>query len=233
MDNYRIPAHDSRYYAISSSALKFSYQITNRAGEVLYNIRSFLKLPNTPANLGGYKIERLVSGQFVYYVQNLFPNKKYPNGFYDSNWEPLAILNETYFEDIPLNSKRRKELIESIDGLSDEDFQTLDFYSSDFSGLNRLFDKYHGETLRSLVIPQGEHPFLIGDFPKRWTCKDIVVVRDCEGQKILHIIRNSNKTYDSPIPIRVSRLIDNADIELILLFSALRALSTRPELDNS
>lgn len=233
MDNYRVLAHDSRYYAINSSALKFAYQITNRAGEVLYNIRSFLKLPNAPSNLGGYKIENLVSGQLVYYVQNLFPNKKYPNGFYDFNWEPLAICNQTYFEDLPMDSKRRKELIESIDGLSDEDFQTLDFYSSDFNGLNRLFEKYHGETLRSLVIPQGERPFLIGDFPQRWTCKKIVVVRDCEGQKILHLIRNLNKSYDSPIPIRVSRPIDNADIELVLLFSALRALSTRPELGNS
>ena len=226
------PVHGSRYYAISSSAFKFAYQISNRDGEIIYNIKSFIKLPNAPANLGGCKIENLVSGQLVYYVQNLFPNKKYPNGFYDSNWNPIAIRNKTYFEDVPMDSKNRKALIQSIDGLSDEALQTIDFYSSDFSGLNSLFKKYPGEMLRSLVIPQGECPYLIGDFPQRWTCKKIVVVRDCKGQKVLHLIRNSNKSYNSPIPIRISRPIDNADIELVLLFSALTALTTRPELDN-
>lgn len=222
----------SRLYANRASLFSHSYQISDRKGTLIYSIKRFRKLHNAPANIGGYKIENHISRKLVYYVDNLIPNMSFPNGFYSSNWEPLAICNKTFIEDVPVDNKERDSLINSIDGVSDTARQTLDSYTS-FKGFYKQDEKYPGETLRSVIIPRGESPFIICDFPENWTCNRVVIIRDYEGHKVLHAIRNSNRSWFSSISIRVSERIIKTDAAAVLLFSALRTLdSTRPELDN-
>ena len=222
----------TRYYAKRTSMFFLSYQILNYKRVNIFSVDYCKKLHNITANLCGYKIENNISKDLIYYVDNIFPNKIFPNGFYDSNWKPLAILGETYFGDIPMDLGARKTMIKSIDKIFDTAIPIIDSYSSDCLA-SKIFDKtYPGEILRSVIIPQSAAPFLICDFPRRWTCKRIVVVRDCEGNKVLHIISDINQSYFNPIMIRVSRRMVKANLT-VLLYSALRALdSVRPELNN-
>lgn len=216
----------SRCYAKSTSFFSLSYRIFDSQRNNIYNIYYSKNLYNSLTRLSGYKIENLLSREVVYYVDKLITNKLFPNGFYYSNWKPLAIHNVTYFEDIPLNIKECTSLISSIGNNWSATKQILDSYSGFFTGFNGQSEMYPGEMIRSIIIPKGEYPYLICDFPGIVNCKRIIVVRDYNGHKILHLIRNINSSYFNPILIRISQQFTKLDFISILLFSALRALDT-------
>ena len=205
--------------------LNVSYLIINKSSESLCRISPWQKLRTSP-HLRGHVIETL-NADTIYRVENIFNNKKYPRGFYDSHWSPIAIENEDYFENIPLDSTSWKKHSSKMA----EMLQSIDYLR--LSRKNRFCNRLRAqERLRSVLLLQSNHLFLVFDYPYNCSCKNTIVVRDKNWRKVLHVIRDANRSYFGPLPIHFSNRIDH-DFVPVVLSLAIGALDRiRPELNN-